>query len=99
MLGINWSDVISMLNLLKPYLIAFAVVVAVAVIVAIAVMKFSKPKKKLIRAQAGIAVILALGITANLICTGPLSTILTLASGSGTITEDTQAAAWSRNCR
>lgn len=56
-------------------------------------MKFSKPKKKLIRAQAGIAVILALGITANLICTGPLSTILTLASGSGTITEDTQAAA------
>ena len=47
----------------------------------------------MIRAQAGIAVILALGITANLICTGPLSTILTLASGSGTITEDTQAAA------
>ena len=43
MLGINWSDVISMLNLLKPYLIAFAVVVAV--IVAVAVMKFSKPKK------------------------------------------------------
>ncbi len=45
MLGINWSDVISMLNLLKSYLIAFAVVVVVAVIVAIAVMKLSKPKK------------------------------------------------------
>ena len=74
-------------------LIAFGVVLALAVVVMIAVRKLPKAKKKMIRAQSGLAILLALTIVVNLICTGPMSTMLDLVSGSGTISEETSAKA------
>lgn len=93
MLSINWSDVVSVLELIRPYLIAFAVIFALAVIVILAVKKVAEPKRYLIRSQSRVAVVIALVIIVNLVCTGPMSTLLTLVSGSGAITPETQQTA------
>lgn len=93
MLSINLDDVMQVLTNVRSYLIAFGVVLALAIIVMVAVRKLPKAKKKMIRAQSGLAILLALTIVVNLICTGPMSTMLDLVSGSGTITEETSAKA------
>ena len=93
MLSINLDDVMQVLTNVRGYLIAFGVVLALAVVVMIAVRKLPKAKKKMIRAQSGLAILLALTIVVNLICTGPMSTMLDLVSGSGTISEETSAKA------
>ncbi len=93
MLSINMDDVMQVVSNIKNYLIAFGVVFVLALIVIIAVQKMPKAKKKLIRAQSGIAILLALTIVVNLICTGPMSNMLDLVSGSGTISEETSAKA------
>lgn len=93
MLSINMDDVMQVLTNIRSYLIAFGVVLALAIIVMVAVRKLPKAKKKMIRAQSGLAILLALTIVINLICTGPMSTMLDLVSGSGTISEETSAKA------
>ena len=93
MLDINYSDVLSILELIRPYLIAIGIAIVLGIVVTIAVMKVKEPKKYLIRSQARVAVIIAIVVIVNLICTGPMSTLLSLVSGSGTITAETQASA------
>lgn len=93
MLSINMDDVINVLNSIKMYLIVFAVIAAAALIVVIACGKMKKPARKLVRSQAGIAVLLALVVTVNLICFIPMSSLISLATGNGTITEETSDAA------
>ena len=93
MLSINLDDVMQVLTNVRGHLIAFGVVALLAIVVMIAVRKLPKAKKMMIRAQAGLAILLALTIVVNLICTGPMSTMLDLVSGSGTITEETSAKA------
>ena len=93
MLSINLDDVMQVLTNVRGYLIAFGVVALLAIVVMIAVRKLPKAKKMMIRAQSGLAIVLALTIVVNLICTGPMSTMLDLVSGSGTITEETSAKA------
>ena len=93
MLSINLDDVMQVLTNVRGYLIAFGVVLALAIVVMIAVRKLPKAKKKMIRTQSGVAILLALTIVVNLICTGPMSTMLDLVSGSGTISEETSAKA------
>lgn len=89
MLAINMDDVMNVLNNCRPYLIGFGVVLLLAVVVIIAVRKMELKKRKFIRSQSGIALLLALVITVNLICFGPLSTLITLATGGGTISDET----------
>ena len=93
MLNINYSDVLSILELIRPYLIAIGIAIVLGIVVTIAVMKVKEPKKYLIRSQARVAVIIAIVVIVNLICTGPMSTLLSLVSGSGSITAETQASA------
>ncbi len=93
MLSINLDDVMQVLTNVRSYLIAFGVVLALAIIVMVAVRKLPKAKKKMIRAQSGLAILLALTIVINLICTGPMSTMLDLVSGSVTINEETSSKA------
>lgn len=89
MLSINWDDVISVLKLCVPYLIFFGVVLLAAIIAMVVAKKFSKSKKYFIRWQSGVAIIAALAIAVNLICFGPMSTIISLAAGNGVISEET----------
>ncbi|MDO4340790.1 MAG: glycoside hydrolase family 3 C-terminal domain-containing protein [Eubacteriales bacterium] len=93
MLELNWSDVVSTLTQIRGYLIAIGVIIAVAVIVMIACLKLTAPKKYIIRTQAFVAMIVGIAIVANLICTGPMYTLLSLASGTGTLTEESIAGA------
>ena len=77
MLSINMDDVMQVVSNIQNYLIAFGVVLVLALLVMFAVRKMPKAKKKMIRAQSGLAILLALAIVVNLICTGPMSTMLT----------------------
>lgn len=91
MLEINWSDVISTITQLRGYLIAIGAIVAIAIIAMIACMKLKKTRKYLIRTQAFVAMIAGIAVVVNMICTGPMYTLLSLASGTGTLTEETSA--------
>ena len=91
MLGINMADVYNVLNLCKPYLIGFGVVLLLVIIAIIYSRKFNEIKKKLVRSEAGIAALLALVIAVNMICWGPMSTMLSLATGDGAIQDETMS--------
>ena len=93
MLAINIDDVMNVLNTCKPYLIALAVVLLAAIIVTVAVRKLAAPKKKFVRSQSWIAFLLVVVVIVNMICFGPMSSMISLATGNGTITEETSAAA------
>ena len=93
MLSINIDDVFKVLDSMKYHLIGFGVVLVLAIIAMIACMKLPKAKKAMIRCQAGLAILLALVITVNLICFGPMNTMISLATGSGSISEETSAEA------
>lgn len=89
MLAINMDDVINVLNSCKPYLIALGVVLALAIVVTVACMKLKKPVKKLVRKEAWIAFLLAVVVIVNLICFILMSSMISLAMGNGTITDET----------
>ncbi|MFV0332387.1 MAG: glycoside hydrolase family 3 N-terminal domain-containing protein [Dysgonomonas sp.] len=91
MLSINWSDVISILQTCRPYLIALGVIVVLAILVMIFSFKLKKPVQYLVRRESGIAILLTIVVIGNMVCIGPMSTILTLVSGEGSITEETSA--------
>lgn len=93
MLQINMTDVINILNSIKPYLIGFGIVLALAIIVTVACMKLKKANKKFVRGQVWIATLLALVITVNMICFIPMSTMISLATGDGSIGKKTSAEA------
>lgn len=93
MLAINIDDVKNVLNTCKPYLIALGVIFVLAIAVTIAVRKMQAAKKKFIRSQSWIAFLLALVVIVNMICWGPMSSMISLATGAGTIEEETSDAA------
>ena len=80
MIEINWSDVFNVLNQIRPYLIALGVVIAAAIIASVACKGMERPKKYLVRTQSLVTAALALVVVVSLICTGPMSTVLTLAT-------------------
>lgn len=89
MISINISDVISILSSCRNYFIALGVIIAVAAIVMFIFRKCERTLRKLIRHEAVIAIIIAIVVIVNMICFGPMSTLLTLATGeSGTISDE-----------
>ncbi|HIX94662.1 MAG TPA: glycoside hydrolase family 3 C-terminal domain-containing protein, partial [Candidatus Gemmiger excrementipullorum] len=88
MLAINMDDVMNVLDTVKYHLIAFGIVLVIAIIVMIACKSQGKAKKFMIRSQAGMAILLALGIVVNLICFGPMATLISLATGGGSISDE-----------
>ena len=93
MLAINIEDVINVLNSCKLYLIALGVILALVVVITIAVMKLPKPKKKFIRSQSWIAFLLAVVVIVNMICWGPMSSMISLATEKNDIQKETSDAA------
>lgn len=93
MLAINIEDVISVLNTCKPYLIGLAVVLVLAIVAMVACRKMARSKKFLIRGEAALAMVLAIAVTVNLICFGPMSSLISLAMGDGSVTGETAASA------
>lgn len=89
MLAINMDDVLNVLNSCKPYLIALGIALAIALVITIACMKVKKPLRKLIRKEAWIAFLTATVVIVNLICFIPMSSMISLATGNGTISDET----------
>ena len=69
------------LNSLKNYFIALGIIAAACVIAMIACAKRPKPEKFLVRAHGGMLILVSLILVVNIICTGPMYTLLSLASG------------------
>lgn len=93
MLDINLDDVIKVLDMIKIHLISLGIIILLAVVAMVACGKMSKDKKFLIRTQSGLAILLAAIIVANLICIGPMSSMLDLISETSYLTEETTAEA------
>lgn len=93
MLSINMDDVMNVLGMIKTHLIVLGVIVVLAVVAIAACGKMAKDKKFLVRTQSGLAIFLAVVIVANLICTGPMSSMLDLVSAKSNLTEETTAEA------
>lgn len=90
MISLNWSDVVSVLNMCKAYLIAIAAVIIIGIVVMVICRKKETSLKKLIRGNVGIAMILAVIVIVNMACAGPLSTLLNLAvQKTQTVSEET----------
>ena len=79
MITFEMEDVISVLQNCAPYLIALGIALLVGIVVLVAVRGRSRPQKFLIRAQAGLAMVLALVLTVNGIMLGGVSALLDLA--------------------
>ena len=87
------DDVMNVISSIQSYLIAAAVLLVAFIIVMILAGKIAKPTRGKVRGAAAIALLAGLCVIVNMICTGPMSTMLDLISGSGTITDETSAEA------
>ncbi len=81
MLEINWSDVISVLNTVTPHLVAIGVALVAAIVVTVIAVKAPKNTRGLIRGTGWVAALLAVLIAVNMMCTGPLASLLTSVAG------------------
>ena len=97
MLAINIQDVINVLSSVKTHLIVLGVVLVVALAVIIACKALPVAKRKLARSSALVALALAVIIVVNTICFGPMFTMINLAMGGGSITEESMAEAYEVN--
>lgn len=93
MLSINMDDVINVINSIKGYLIGFGIVAVLLIVAMIACRKMKKSKKYLIRFNAVLGIVLALGVTVNLVLVGPMYSMVTLATGGGKVSEENVATA------
>ncbi|MCR5101156.1 MAG: glycoside hydrolase family 3 C-terminal domain-containing protein [Butyrivibrio sp.] len=89
MLAINMDDVMNVITSIKSYLIAIGIILVLGIIILIAVKKLAQPLKRRVRGTTAVAMIAGVCICINMICTGPMSTMLDLVSGSGTISDET----------
>lgn len=90
-MGVNLDDVVDVINNCRPQLIFFGVVVLLVILTLIAVAfakNMARHTKFMVRAQAGMAVLLAFVLTLNLVAFGPMSTMLDLVTGNGTISQE-----------
>ena len=97
MLAINIQDVINVLSSVKTHLIVLGVALVAALAVIIACKALPAAKKKLVRSSALVALGLAVIIVVNAICFGPMFTMINLAMGGGSITEESMAEAYEVN--
>lgn len=93
MISVELEDVLAVLQLCKPYIIGMAAALVIGLVLMIACRKMAKSRKFLVRGEAAIAVVLAIVICVNGICFGPMATLIGLATGNGTVTDETNAEA------
>ena len=91
MLSINMNDVITVLQSCRPQIIALVVCLLLAIVATVACVKMKKPLRKLIRKEAWIAFLVAVVVIVNVIICGPMNTMVALATGSGSISEESIA--------
>ena len=80
MLQIDMEDVYAVLGLCLPYLVAIGVALVALVVALVAVRGLPGPKRFLARSQAAIACVLVVAVSLNLLCLGPMATLIGLAT-------------------
>ena len=88
MISVEMEDVLAVLQLCKPYIIGIIAVLVIGIVIMIACRRMSRGKRFLIRGEAAIAMVLAVVVCVNMICFGPMSTLIGLATGNGTLSDD-----------
>ena len=83
------EDVLAVLQLCKPYIIGIIAALVIGIVIMIACRRMSRGKKFLIRGEAVIAMVLAVVVCVNMICFGPMATLIGLATGNGTLSDET----------
>ena len=89
MISVEMEDVLAVLQLCKPYIIGIVAVLVIGIVIMIACRRMSKDKRFLIRGEAAIAMVLAVAVCVNMICFGPMATLIGLATGNGTLSDET----------
>lgn len=89
MISVEMEDVLAVLQLCKPYIIGIIAALVIGIVIMIACRRMSRGKKFLIRGEAVIAMVLAVVVCVNMICFGPMSTLIGLATGNGTLSDET----------
>ena len=89
MISVEMEDVLAVLKLCKPYIIGIIAALVIGIVIMIACRRMSRGKKFLIRGEAAIAMVLAVVVCVNMICFGPMSTLIGLATGNGTLSDET----------
>ena len=89
MISVEMEDVLAVLQLCKPYIIGIVAALVIGIVIMIACRRMCRDKKFLIRREAAIAMVLAVVVCVNMICFGPMSTLIGLATGNGTLSDET----------
>ena len=89
MISVEMEDVLAVLQLCKPYIIGIIAALVIGIVIMIACRRMSRGKKFLIRGEAVIAMVLAVVVCVNMICFGPMATLIGLATGNGTLSDET----------
>lgn len=89
MISVEMEDVLAVLKLCKPYIIGIIAAFVIGIVIMIACRRMSRDKRFLIRGEAAIAMVLAVVVCVNMICFGPMSTLIGLATGNGTLSDET----------
>lgn len=89
MISVEMEDVLAVLQLCKPYIIGIIAAFVIGIVIMIACRRMSRGKRFLIRGEAAIAMVLAVVVCVNMICFGPMSTLIGLATGNGTLSDET----------
>ena len=89
MISVEMEDVLAVLQLCKPYIIGIIAALVIGIVIMIACRRMCRDKKFLIRREAAIAMVLAVVVCVNMICFGPMATLIGLATGNGTLSDET----------
>ena len=89
MISVEMEDILAVLQLCKPYIIGIIAALVIGIVIMIACRRMSRGKRFLIRGEAAIAMVLAVVVCVNMICFGPMSTLIGLATGNGTLSDET----------
>ena len=89
MISVEMEDVLAVLQLCKPYIIGIIAALVIGIVIMIACRRMSRDKRFLIRGEAAIAMALAVVVCVNMICFGPMATLIGLSTGNGTLSDET----------
>ena len=89
MISFTIEDVMNVVNAISGYLVAIGVALFLTIVAIVGCRKRKKHEKYLVRAQASGAFLLVLVVIINMICIGPMNTMISLAMGEGKLSQGT----------
>ncbi|RVU97686.1 beta-glucosidase [Coriobacteriales bacterium OH1046] len=89
MISFEMEDLIGVLQGLTPYLVAIGLIIVAAIAISIAVKGQLKERKSFTRTVTWLGALASIAVIVNLICFGPMSTLISLVSGGGQVSQET----------